>query len=55
MRQSPEVMLKDPVDDMDMVEDLQQNRAILRVQPVEILADHVVEAAIGPLFVANKL
>jgi hypothetical protein len=42
-------MLKDPVDHMDMVKDAQHDRSLLLGQPLEILADHIVEAAISPL------
>jgi hypothetical protein len=49
------VTLKYHVDDVDVVEDAQQDCCILRVQPLERLADHLIEAAIRPLFARNKL
>jgi hypothetical protein len=55
MRKSLQVMLKDLIHDKDVVADSNQDRRILRIQPIEVLANHVIEVAIGPLFVANKL
>lgn len=44
--QSLQVMLKDSVDHMDMVEDAEHDRCILTAQPVEIPADNIMEAAV---------
>ena len=55
VRQPQQVMLKDLIDDMDVVEDTQEYRSVLRVQPLEMLGDDIIEASIGPLFVANEL
>src|SRR5690242_16747652 len=48
-------MLKDSVDHMHMVEDAEHDRGILVGQPIEILADHIVEATIGPSLYVNEL
>jgi hypothetical protein len=53
--QSLQVMLKDSVDRMHMVKDAKHDRSILGGQPSKMLANCLIEAAIGPLFVANKL
>ena len=55
MRQSLQVMVKDPVDRMNTVEDAQHDRGLLAGQPVETLTDHIVEAAIGPSLYINEL
>jgi hypothetical protein len=52
--QSLQVMLKDSVDHMYMVEDAEHDRGVLVGQPVEIPADNIVEAAIGPSFDGNE-
>jgi len=49
------MVLKDLVDDMDMVEDAEHDRGFLGGQAVEIPADHIVEAAIGPALDINEL
>ena len=49
------MMLKDSVDHMDMVEDAQHERSLLGGQAVEIPADHIVEAAIGPSLDVDEL
>lgn len=54
VRESQQVMLKDAVDHMDMVEDAKHDRGILAGQPVEILADDIEKAAIGPSFDGNE-
>jgi hypothetical protein len=54
MWQSLQVMLKDSVDHMYMVEDAEHDRGIPVGQPVEILANHIVEAAIGPSLYLNE-
>ena len=36
VRLSLQMMLEDPIHDMDMIEDMQENRRILRVQPSEV-------------------
>jgi hypothetical protein len=55
MWQPQQMMLKNLVDDMDVVEDPQEDRRVLGIQPFEIPGDNIVEAAIGPLFVAYEL
>ena len=52
--QSLQVMLEDYIDRMDVVEDAKHDRGILFGQPVEIPANHIVQAAIGPSLVAHK-
>src|SRR5215813_9106760 len=54
VRQSPQVMLKDSVDHMYVVEDAEHDRGILVGQPAEILTNNIVETAIGPSFDSNK-
>ena len=49
------MMLKDSIDHMDMVEDAQHDRSLLGGQAVEIPADHIVEAAIGPSLDVDEL
>src|SRR6185437_246178 len=46
MRQSLEVMLKDSVDRVDVIEDAKREGCILAGQPVEVAAYDIVEAAI---------
>lgn len=55
VRHSLQVVLKDPVDHMDMIEDTEHERGILLAQPVEIPVDHIVEAATGPPFDGDEL
>ena len=55
VRQSLQVMLKDPIDDMDMVEDTHKVRRVLSVQAIDVLGNHFTKAAIGPLFIANEV
>lgn len=55
VRLPSQVMLKDPIDDIDVVENAEHDRGILFGKPVEILANHIVEAALGPLLVTNEL
>jgi hypothetical protein len=55
MRQSQQVMLKDLIDNMNMVEDPNKDHPILSVEPFEIPGGDIAKAAIGPLLVANEL
>jgi hypothetical protein len=43
-------MLKDSIDHMDMIEDAEHDGSLFAGQPIDILADDIVKAAIGPLF-----
>jgi len=47
--------MQNDLDHMHVVEDAEHERGILIGQPVEIPADHIVEAAIGPSFDGNEL
>src|SRR5262249_51219607 len=55
VRRPLQMALKDPVDHMYMVEDAKHDRGVLFGQPIEILANNIEEAAIGPSFVGNEL
>jgi hypothetical protein len=55
MWQSPQVVLKNSVDRMHMVEDAKHDRGILGGQLVEIPASYFIEAAIGPSLHGNEL
>ena len=49
------MMLKDPIDHVHVVENAQHDRGFFVGQPIEILANHLVEAAIRPSFDGNQL
>jgi hypothetical protein len=55
MRQSLQMVLKYPVHDMDMVEDAKHDEGILGEQLVEIPADRIIKATIGPSLDVDKL
>jgi len=55
MRQSLQVMLKNSIDDMNVIEDTQHDQSILAGQSVEVPADRFVEATIGPAFHGDEL
>jgi hypothetical protein len=48
------MVLENPIDDMDVVEDAQEDRRVLGVQPAEVLGGCLIQAAIRPLFAVNE-
>jgi hypothetical protein len=52
--QPQQMMLKDLIDKMHVVEDTNEDLCVL-LQSFEILAGNIIEAAVGPLFVVNEL
>ena len=49
------MMLKDPIDDVDMVEDAQRDRRILGIQPVEIVCQDLIKPTIRPLLATDEV
>jgi hypothetical protein len=55
VRQSLEMMPEDLIDHVDVVEDPQEHRRILRRDPLDVSRDHLAEAAVRPPLEANEL
>lgn len=55
MGQPLQVMLEDSVHDVDVVEYPHEDDAVLGVELVDASGRHLMQAAVGPLLVANEI
>jgi hypothetical protein len=53
MRQALQVMLEDPIHDVDVVEDAEEDGRVLGLEPIEMLRDQLVQAVVCPSLVSN--